>query len=103
MEDNNIKELLTILNNYIDKISTGEDKQKIIYSCNLLRKIQQELPNMTEIDKLKKEINNLEIKYDCFNDLSYYFDPLYIKLKKKIHNQDVKKIRENNKRKIGTN
>lgn len=58
------------------------------------------MPTIIEIDKLKKEINYLEIKYDVFNDLSYYFDPLCMEVKKKIHGEEVKKIREEKKRKI---
>lgn len=65
-----------------------------------MKKLHKELPTIIEIDKLKKEINYLEIKYDVFNDLSYYFDPLCMKVKQKIHNEEVKMIREENKRKI---
>ena len=32
-------------------------------------------------------------------DLGYYFDPLYVKIKKTIHEEKVKEIREENKRK----
>ena len=33
------------------------------------------------------------------NELSYYFDPVYISIKKNIHNMEVQKIREQNKKK----
>ena len=33
-----------------------------------------------------------------FNDLVYYFDPLYVKIKKTIHEEKIKEIRKENKR-----
>ena len=51
------------------------------------------------MEELQKIIVDLEIKYDDFNDLVYYFDPLYVKIKKTIHEEKVKEKREENKRK----
>lgn len=68
--------------------------------CYYLKNIQEEIPTINKLNKLQKEIEYLEIKYDIFNELSYYFNPLYIKIKNKIHENDVKKIREKNRKKI---
>ena len=51
------------------------------------------------MEELQKIVIDLEIKYDDFNDLVYYFDPLYVKIKKTIHEEKIKEIREDNKRK----
>ena len=65
--------------------------------------MQNVLPSEEELDKLQKIEIDLEVKHDSLNELSYYFNPLYVKVKKEIHEKNVKKIREDQKRKRGTN
>lgn len=101
MESENLKKLLVILTKALENNDFGKDEQKIQYLCNSFKKIQQKLPTTDEIDEIEKEINYLEIKYDIFNELSYYFDPLYIKIKNEIHAAKVKKIKEENRKKKG--
>lgn len=48
---------------------------------------------------LKKIENDLEIKYEIFYELGNLFDPLYIKVNRKIHDVYVKKLRKNNRKK----
>lgn len=101
MEDENLMNLLTFLANVLEKNNFGTDEQRVQLLYNSLRSIQQEIPSIIEIEELNGEVNYLEIKYDEFNDLSYYFNPLYIRIKNKIHEEDVKRIREDNRRKRG--
>lgn len=42
---------------------------------------------------------DLELKYDLLLDFNYYFDPFTILVKKKIYEKEVRKLRENNRRK----
>ena len=51
--------------------------------------------------KATKHLTGVTIQGDLddFNDLVYYFNPLYVKIKKTIHEEKVKEIREENKRK----
>lgn len=63
-----------------------------------MKDIKREIPSTAKIEKIKKDVNYLEIKYDVFNELSYYFNPIYIKIKNKIHDENIKKIREENKK-----
>ena len=95
----NIKSLLVILTNALEKNNFDKDKQKIEVLCNSLRDIQKKFPSIIELEEINNDVNYLETKCDDFNDLSYYFTPLYIKLKNKIHEEKVKKIREENRRK----
>lgn len=101
MELENLKDVLVILNNALKDNDFGEDNQRIKKLHNSLKNFYQELPTIIEMDKLEKEINYLEIKYDIFNELSYYFDPLYIKIKNKIHEIEIKKLREETRKKRG--
>lgn len=99
MTEQNLKNVLMILTNAVKENNFGEDQQKIQNLCDSLKKLQNELPTTAEIDRLEKEINYFEIKYDVFNELSYYFDSLYGEVKCRIHSEEVKKIREENRKK----
>ena len=80
-----------------------EDKQKIKYLCRELEKIENQIPSYDKLEELQKIVIDLEVIYDDFNDLSYYFNPLYVEIKNIIHTEEVKKIREENKRKRDLN
>lgn len=96
-----LNEMLITIEKALKNNNFNEDKQKVCDLYTSLKNIQYKLPNLDEIEKLKKDVNYLEIKYDEFNDLSYYFTPLYIEIKNKIHTENVKKIREKNRKKRG--
>ena len=99
MKSESLKQILAFLTKVFEKNDFGEDKQIIQYLFNELEKIEQQLPTDNKLEELQKIVIDLEIKYDDFNDLGYYFDPLYVKIKKTIHEEKVKKIREEIKRK----
>lgn len=99
MKNENLKQLLAVLTQSLEKKYFGEDKTKIQYLSAELGKIENQIPTFSKLEELKKIVNNLEVKYDDFNDLSYYFDPLYVEIKNNIHADEVKKIREENRRK----
>jgi len=101
MEDENLKNILNILREASKENDFGEDNKKIQNLYNSLSILQNKLPTNDEIDKLEEEINYLEIKYDIFNELSYYTAPLFVTIKRKIHTEEVKKIREENRKKRG--
>lgn len=98
MEFKNLENLLIILTNGLEKNNFDEDEQIIRNLCSSLKDIKREIPSTAKIEKIKKDVNYLEIKYDVFNELSYYFNPIYIKIKNKIHDENIKKIREENKK-----
>ena len=101
MNPNALQNLLVYLKDILDKNEFGNDNQKVKYLYNELEKIKNYLPTIEKIEELQKIEIDLEIKYDNFNDFSYYFNPFYTQIKKKIHDENVKKIREENKKKKG--
>ena len=101
MEDENIELLLTILSNALKENDFGNDTQKIIFLCNSLKKIQKAIPAIDELEELKNIEIDLEIKHEVFYEIGIYFDPLYVKIKNTIHKEEVKKLREENRRKRG--
>lgn len=99
--EENIKSMLEILNGEKENIIDEEDNKKIMYLCESLTKIEKEIPKLDELEKIEKFEKDLEIKYEQFYELGYYFDSIYISVKKAIHDNEVKKIREENRRKRG--
>ena len=53
----------------------------------VLKKIENQIPTYNKLEELRKIVIDLEVKYDDFNDLSYYFNPLYVKIKNTIHEE----------------
>lgn len=101
MESNDLKNLLTILTEGLGKNDFGNDESKIRYLCTELEKTKSKLPTTQKLEELQKIIIDLEVKYEELNEISYYFDPFYVKIKNTIHKEEVKKIREGNRRKKG--
>ena len=52
-----------------------------------MKKIENQIPTYNKLEELRKIVIDLEVKYDDFNDLSYYFNPLYVKIKNTIHEE----------------
>ena len=88
---------MKILTRTLEKNDFNEDKQIIQYLFKELEKLEHQLPTDNKLEELQKIVIDLEIKYDDFNDLVYYFDPLYVKIKKTIHEEKIKEIREEKK------
>ena len=101
MQNESLKSMISILTTAKKDNDFGEDNKKIDNLCILLKQLEIKMPTIDEINKIEKDILDLEIKYDIFNELSYYFNPLCIKIKNNIHNEEVRKIREENKTKRG--
>ena len=99
MKNENLKQILEILTQTLEKNDFGEDRQKIQYLSSELKKIENQIPTYSKLEEIQKIVTDLEVKYDDFNDLSYYFNPMCVKIKNNMHTEDVKKLREENKKK----
>ena len=99
MKSESLKQILAFLTRILEKNDFNEDKQIIQYLFKELEKLEHQLPTDNKLEELQRIVIDLEIKYDDFNDLGYYFDPLYVEIKNNIHADEVKKIREENRRK----
>lgn len=95
------EKILDILENSLKKYDFNDDKEKIQYLYDAIKKIKIEVPTIEVLEKLKKIEIDLEVKYECFYELNNFFDPIYIKLKKSIHENKIKKLREENRKKKG--
>ena len=99
MEEKNKEILLSIFANALESKTYGQDNNKIMYVCNLLKDMEQKLPTHDEIEKAKEYVTDLEIKYEKFFEIANYFDPLCFKIENTLHKIEVEKIIEENRRK----
>ncbi len=99
MESDILQNLLSFLKDVLEKNEFGSDEQKILYLYNELEKFKTDLPTNEKLDELQKIEVDLEVKYNNCNELSYYFSPLYVQIKRKIHDETVKKMRKDNREK----
>ena len=97
--EENIKKLLEVLNIGKENIYDKEDNKKIEYLCESLRKLKTKIPKLDELKRIEKIEKDLEIKYEQFYEIGYYFDPIYVSIKRAIHNNEVNTLREENRRK----
>lgn len=92
-----LNRMVTNITIFLEKNYIEEDKEKIKYLSEELKKIKKNIPSNNKMEELKKIEVDLEVRYDEFNELGNYFDPLYIFMKNKIHEEKVKKLRKENK------
>lgn len=93
-----LNNILQFIKNVQDNNNLGKDKIKLKHLYKELSKIQKKLPSEKRLEEIQWLEIDLEIKHDCLNELSYYFDPLYIKIKNTIHKKNVEKLRNKNKK-----
>lgn len=89
-----LNNILQFLKNVQHNNDFGNDNNKIKHLYDELSNIQNNLFSEEILEEIQKLELDLEIKHDCLNELSYYFDPLYIKIKKYVHKQKINKIRQ---------
>ncbi len=101
MEEKNIELLLDIFTKALESNKFSADNPNLMYISCFLKELQNKLPTFIELERAREIITDLEIKYEEFYEIANYFDPVYIKIKNILHKDEVKKIREENRRKRG--
>ena len=99
MESEDLKKTLSFLANSQNNYDFGDDAKKIKYLYTELEKMQKNLPTIDKLNELQKIEVELETRYEIFYELNNYFDPLYIFISDKIHKENIKKIRQENRKK----
>ena len=98
-----LNNLIFFLKNIIKEHSIEEDNEEIKCFVEKINDIKNKIPTLEELEELRKLEIDLETRHDALNELGIYFDPLYIKIKRIIHDDYVRKIRQTNKKKKGIN
>ena len=97
MLQKNLNNLLLFLTTVLTEFDFGNDEYKVKYFYEDLQKLENKLPTIEELEKLQNTEIDLEVKYDIFNELNNYFNPIYIEIKDQIHKEMVDKLRNENK------
>ena len=77
-----------------------EEKNKFKYFYEEIAKLDDKIPSIEKLEELKSIEVELETKFEEVYELGNYFDPIFIKMKKNIHEESIRKIREKNRKKI---
>ena len=85
--NNNINQILNIIKNS----SVNDDRVELLKDS--ISSIDY-IANVDALDTIMKVVTSLDQTYEEFVDLLYYFDPVYIYVKEKIKEQEIKKLRE---------
>ena len=76
-----------------------EEKNKFKYFYEEIAKLDDKIPSIEKLEELKSIEVELETKFEELYELGNYFDPVFKKIKKIIHEEKVLKIREKNRKK----
>ena len=90
--------MIDTLNSLINNNINDCDKADVLFLINMIEKSKICILSIEELEDMKKMEQDLELKYDSLLDFNYYFDPFTVLVKKKIHKNEVRKLRENNRR-----
>lgn len=77
-----------------------EEKNKFKYFYEEIAKLDDKIPSIEKLEELKSIEVELETKFEELYELGNYFDPIFIKMKKNIHEESIRKIREKNRKKV---
>lgn len=101
MFEKDLNNLLLFLTTALNEYDFANDKQKVQYFYEEIKKIEKQIPTIEKINELQDIESDLEVKYEIFYELDNYFNPIYTKIKNIIHKEKVDKLREENRRKRG--
>ena len=93
--------MIDTLNSLINNNINDCDKDDVLFLINMIEKSKictLSIEELEELEDMKKMEQDLELKYDSLLDFNYYFDPFTVLVKKKIHENEVRKLRENYRR-----
>lgn len=77
-----------------------DEKNKYKYFNEEIVKPKDKIPSIEKLEELKSIEVELHTNFEELYELGNYFDPIFIKIKKIIHEESVLKIREENRKKV---
>ena len=93
-KDLELKKILEIIKQILNNKKYETDYEILNDILLYLTEIDLDNVDITRLEDYKNIIIDLEIKYDDIFDLSYYYEPFLIKIKRVIHEKEVNKMRE---------
>lgn len=96
-----LNDIISFLEKIMKEYDFEEDNKKIELFFQKINDIKNKIPTKEELEEIERLEVELETRYDILNELSNYFDPIHVKIKRMIHDEYVKKLRETNRKKKG--
>ena len=94
LEENELKNIQEQIMQILNNEKYEEDYETINGILLYLTEKKSDDLDINKLEEYKNIIFDLENKYDNAFDLSYYYEPFLIKIKKDKHEKEVKQLRE---------
>lgn len=93
-----LEQILNSLKNILNNQKYLEDKNLIQDTMLLLEQLPSQI-TLINLEKIKNNLNELDRKYDDVYDLINLYDIVYFPFKQRLHQEYVRQLREQNRKK----
>lgn len=93
-----LEQILNSLKNILNNQKYLEDKNLIQDTMLLLERLPSQI-TLINLEKIKNNLNELDRKYDDVYDLINLYDIVYFPFKQRLHQEYVRQLREQNRKK----
>ena len=93
-----LEQILNSLKNILNNQRYLEDKNLIQDTILLLEQLPSQI-TLINLEKIKNTLNELDRKYDDVYDLINLYDIVYFPFKQRLHQEYVRQLREQNRKK----
>lgn len=93
-----LEQILNSLKNILNNQKYLEDKNLIQDTILLLEQLPSQI-TLINLEKIKNNLNELDRKYDDVYDLINLYDIVYFPFKQRLHQEYVRQLREQNRKK----
>ncbi len=93
-----LEQILNSLKNILNNKRYLEDKNLIQDTILLLEQLPSQI-TLINLEKIKNNLNELDRKYDNVYDLINLYDIVYFPFKQRLHQEYVRQLREQNRKK----
>lgn len=93
-----LEQILNSLKNILNNQRYLEDKNLIQDTILLLEQLPSQI-TLINLEKIKNNLNELDRKYDDVYDLINLYDIVYFPFKQRLHQEYVRQLREQNRKK----
>ena len=98
-ERNVLEQMNILLNDALHRKDNLKDKKIILETIELIEELLVSNIQLDTLEKIKNNLNELDRKYDDLYHLINLYDSVYFNLKQRLHQEYVRYLREQNRKK----
>ena len=98
-ERNVLEQMNILLNDALHRKDYLKDKKIILETIELIEELLVSNIQLDTLEKIKNNLNELDRKYDNVYDLINLYDIVYFPFKQRLHQEYVRQLREQNRKK----